>query len=136
MRIESVSPIMTRSLLAGLPKLLSGLSLSDGPPTPHAAQVATANVPMPTVQMLVVLAASDSGVERRRRMATGADKGLRLLESLHGELVAGVPSPGRLREIAAWAQAMETPEDPTLAAIMREIDVRVRVELAKFDVEV
>lgn len=136
MRIESVSPIMTRSLVAGLPKALSELVLSDGPATPHIAQVATANVPIPTLQMLVVLAATDNGVERRRRMAADADKGLKLLELLHGELVAAGPNPTRLREIAAWAQVVETPEDSTLAAIMREIDVRVRVELAKFDLEV
>ena len=68
-------------------------------------------------------------------MAAGADKGLRLLDALHGELIAGTPSPARLRDIAAWAQTIEMPQDPALAAIVRDIDLRVRVELAKFDIE-
>ncbi|WP_414705372.1 flagellar assembly protein FliX [Pseudomonas sp.] len=41
----------------------------------------------------------------------------------------------RLREIAEWSQTFETPDDPVLAQILSEIDLRVRVELAKLDIE-
>ena len=60
---------------------------------------------------------------------------LRTLETLHSELLRGTLKPERLRELAAWAASIEVPSDPQLAAFHRELDVRVRVELAKFDIE-
>lgn len=131
---------MVRSLLAALPK--AAPDFQAGGPEAHASlpvplpNGAGAAVPTPSVQMLVALAAANPAIERRRKEAAKADRGLDLLERLHGELLAGVATPARLREVADWAQTMDTPEDPVLAAIVRDIDLRVRVELAKYDVEV
>lgn len=126
---------MTRSLMAALPKVVASFQLrdSEGPLRPFAPQ---AGVPMTSVQMLVAIAAGDPNVERRRKQAADAEKGLKALERLHVELVAGAPSVERLREIADWTRDTETPEEPMLAQIMSEIDLRVRVELAKLDIEV
>ncbi len=141
MRIESLSPILARSLMAALPKVASGFppDLAD-PPLPARTSVPPhlangAQPPMPSVAMLVTLAASDPGIERRRKQAVEAERGVDLLDRLHKELLSGTPRPERLQEIAQWSQNFEVPSEPTLAAILSDIDLRVRVELAKLDIE-
>lgn len=136
MRIDSLSPLLARSLLAALPKVAQGFPGIGGQeplaePMPHLNGPSA--VPMPSVEMLVTLAAADPAIERRRRLAQDAGRGLDALDRLHKELVAGVAAPARLQEILEWSQGLETPDDPVLANLMAEIDLRVRVELAKHD---
>ena len=138
MRIDNLSPILARNLLAALPKAAPGFALDGEEPAAHATnapQTTGATAPTPSVAMLVTLAASQQAVERRRRMAKDAERGIDALDRLHKELLAGAPSVERLREIAEWSQSFETPEDPVLASLLSDIDLRVRVELAKFDIE-
>ena len=52
------------------------------------------------------------------------------------ELATGDVTPARLEQLAEWVSQVEQPEDPVLAEIIAEIELRVRVELAKFDIEV
>ncbi|WP_084580121.1 flagellar assembly protein FliX [Sphingomonas azotifigens] len=138
MRIDSLSPMMARNLLAALPKSVSGLSNQpEQAPQATPQAFATPGTVVPaSVQMLVAIAVNNPVAERRRKMARDAERGIDALDRLHKELLAGTPNVARLREIARFSQAAPMPEDPTLAQLMREIDLRVRVELAKFDVEV
>jgi hypothetical protein len=101
-------------------------------PVPHIGTPGAVTVP--SVQMLVTLSAADPNVERRRKLAQDADRGIEALERLHKELVVGVAAPERLQEIVEWSQNLEAPEDPVLASLVSDIDLRVRVELAKHDV--
>ncbi|GAB5349265.1 flagellar assembly protein FliX [Alteriqipengyuania sp. 357] len=107
--------------------------------------VATGNAPPPaiqpvqpigSVQMLVTLAAYDPDRERRRLMAEQGSNALDELEALQVELSAGGATPERLEQLAEWVAQVEAPADPVLAEILAEIELRVRVELAKFDIEV
>lgn len=81
--------------------------------------------------MLVALAAVDEGQERRRRWAAQADRGLDALEALDAELAQGGASVERLEEIAAWVRNQSVPDDPQLARLQREVELRALVELAK-----
>jgi len=117
-------------LLAALPKAVN-FNVPDLPAPPPAAQSAVAQ-PV-SVQMLVTLASVEPAVERRRRVAIEAGRALNALDRLNDTLVAGLPPVERLREVAAWAGTVEVPEDPQLAAILKDIDLRVRVELAKHE---
>ena len=133
--------MMTRTLMDALPKDAPRFPLGEGAPAAGAARAVPlaqppSTQPMPTVQMLVTLAAVDPEVERRRKQSRQAQKGLEQLDALYAELVSGEPSLERLAEIADWATQLETPDDPVLAEITREIELRVRVELAKLDIEV
>ena len=136
MRIDNLTPLMARSLLAALPKAAPGFPVAEeqaaARPTPM--QGAGTNQPVPSVAMLVTLAAADPAIERRRKQAVHAERGLDALDRLHKELAAGTPSVERLREIVEWSENFETSEDPVLAGILSDIEVRVRVELAKIDV--
>jgi len=51
------------------------------------------------------------------------------------EMLAGLPAVERLREIAAWVEEEhQGPEDAALASLFKDIELRMRVELAKYDV--
>ena len=136
MRIDNLTPLMARSLLAALPKAASGFAVAEeqtaARPTPM--QGAGTNQPVPSVAMLVTLAAADPAIERRRKQAVHAERGIDVLDRLHKELAAGTPSVERLREIVEWSENFETSDDPVLASILSDIELRVRVELAKIDV--
>lgn len=137
MRIDSLSPLMARSLLAALPKVVPGFAagMKDvAPDQAHIPDPATAH-PTTSVAMLVTLAAADPQMERRRKLAADAERGVAVLDKLHKELVAGTPSVERLQEIVEWSENFEAQDDPVLAQILSDIDLRVRVELAKIDVQ-
>lgn len=139
MRIENLQAPLLRSLMAALPKVATGFPVGEGePPAARAPLAQGTNVAQPlnpSVAMLVTLAAADPAIERRRKQAVDAQRGIDQLEGLHRELVAGVVSPARLRAIVEWSETFQASEDPTLAAILADIDVRVRVELAKLDMQ-
>jgi hypothetical protein len=137
-RIDGLTPLMARSLLAALPKAVpsfKGPMEEAGQGRAYPVQGPAASHPTPSVAMLVTLAAADPAIERRRKEAKQAERGIEALDRLHKELVAGTPAPERLREIAEWSQTFETADDPVLASLLSDIDLRVRVELAKHDIQ-
>nr|WP_315382958.1 flagellar assembly protein FliX [uncultured Sphingomonas sp.] len=138
MRIDSLSPMMARNLLAALPKSVPSLAsrLEEQVAAPPHPMPAPGTIAATSVQMLVAIAANNPIAERRRKQARDVERGIDALDRLHKELVAGTPNVARLREIVQWSETVPTPADPQLAALMREIDVRVRVELAKLDIQV
>jgi len=136
-RIDNLTPLMARSLLAALPKAAPGFPVAEEEavarqmPMQHGAAATQTN---PSVAMLVTLAAADPAIERRRKEAKHAERGIDALDKLHKELAAGTPSVERLQEIVEWSENFETADDPVLAGILSDIELRVRVELAKVDV--
>ena len=138
MRIDSLSPIMARNLLAALPKSMAGavIATQEASTLPQQPLAMPGAVPSTSVQALVAIALNNPVAERRRKQARDAERGIDALDRLHKELVAGTPNVARLREIAAWSEAVPTPEEPALAQLMRGVDLRVRVELAKLDIQV
>ena len=139
MRIDNLTQMQVRSLMAALPKAAPGFPAVENdaaraaqqPPVNAAGNAAT----NPSVQMLVALAAADPQMERRRRIAKDAERGVAALEQLHKELLAGTAPVERLREIVEWSETFEASDDPVLAQILSDIDLRVRVELAKMDIQ-
>ena len=137
MRIDSLTPLMARSLMAALPKTASSFPVAEeeAAARPVPMQGAGATAPTPSVAMLVTLAAADPMIERRRKLAKDAERGIDALDKLHKEVAAGTPSVERLQEIVEWSASFEAAEDPVLAQILADIDLRVRVELAKLDIQ-
>ena len=131
MRITGLAAPLQTLLLASLPKAAAFAAAK--PPVQDAAPATPLAQPV-SVEMLVTLAAAESPIDRRRRAANQADRGLHALERLDAEQAAGLPAIERLREVAAWSETLETPQDPALAALLQEIELRVRVELAKHDI--
>jgi hypothetical protein len=48
--------------------------------------------------------------------------------------MAGLPAVESLHEIAAWSEALGEPEDAELRELFKDIELRIRVELAKHDI--
>jgi hypothetical protein len=122
---------MTWNALGGLAKAAAMKVTEDMPAA--VAQGAAPVTPVQSVEMLVALAAVDPEREKRRRMAQKAEEGLDNLEALHAEIVAGRPSSERLEGLAAWAKSIGKPDDSQLADLVRDIELRVLVELAKLE---
>ena len=102
---------------------------------PNAAQLAQAmQQPMVSVAMLTTVAAADPDRERRRRMAEPAEEGIEKLEALHHALASGSVPPEQLQDLQQWLETAPVPQDEAIAAILHDIDLRVRVELAKLDI--
>jgi len=141
MRIAALPPAMQQGLLAALAKAGDEFAVASAGADTQATAILPPAVPPATqpatsVQMLVALAAAEPLPERRRKMAAPVDRGLSLLERLQAELLVGGPDPERLRELVEWSESFEAPGDPQLASLAREIEVRVRVEIAKHDLRV
>ncbi|MFL9841548.1 flagellar assembly protein FliX [Sphingomonas sp. ST-64] len=114
--------------LATLPKMAMPEAPKQAPQSSPTLQTA-ANVSV----LLAAGAALESPIDKRRREARPAAKGLDMLDKLHAAGVKGLPQKEVLDALAQWAEAFELPEDPELADIARDIELRVRVELAKHD---
>ena len=96
-----------------------------------------------SVQMLVTLAALSPQEARRRDFVAFARRGLDGLERLHRELTSGQISQPTLDALTHWVQEEHPAEladseadlEPGFSRLIEEIDLRVRVELAKFNIE-
>lgn len=130
MRITANPALVASLLQTALPKVAEFAVAEKvaAPPTP-----ATPVAQPVSVEMLVTLATAEPTIERRRRAAADAERGLRALESLDRALSAGLPPVERLEEVAAWAAEEHAPQDPELAALLKDIELRVRIELAKHE---
>ena len=126
--------------------VLNALSKSDAalrltlpkmemPEAPKQGQQAAPTLQAATTVHVLLAAATalETPQEKRRREARPSARGLEILDQLHAAGVKGVPEDKALDALAQWAAAFEMPEDPALADIAREIELRVRVELAKHD---
>lgn len=123
---------MQRLMLAALPKLQSHAVEAVVPPGPPPLLPPPLAQAQTSVAMLLAIAASDPEAQRRRNVVDAA-KGLKGLERLHQNLRIGSPGAPRLAEIAAWMGDHGVPDEPQAAALLREVELRVLVELAKAD---
>lgn len=132
MRITGPSLPIERALFAVLPKTAAFIVAEETKPTigPAMTQPAT------SVQMLVALAAAIPDIDRRRKLAASTEKGLDALERLHREIQIGSSKAETLREIADWSTSIAATGDIEIASILKEVELRVLVELAKHDVQI
>ena len=139
MQIAGLPPTMLQALLtAASPKVERAAATMTGAPEAPAAPavIPPASLPATSVQMLVAMAAMEPPSERRRKVAAETDRGLSMLERLNDALVAGVVPPEQLRELGDWATSFDAPDEPVLADLARDVELRVRVELAKHELRV
>lgn len=135
MRIEG--PIgLLQALRAALPaRPAEPAQFGTQPPAvPVATPAASTPMPVQSVAMLVALAsASDVDGARRTEDLRHAENGIETLALLHGGLIAGVLSPQRIRALKEWRKGQRTPDDPKLASLMEDVELRILVELAKLE---
>jgi hypothetical protein len=83
------------------------------------------------VSALMVLQEVDDPTERKRRSVKRGRALLDELEQLKLELLAGTLSPARLETLTTLLTGREASGDDGLDRVLDDIDLRVRVELAK-----
>lgn len=132
MQVNAPSSLL-QILLANQAKQATAAPFVPEPAAQPAPAQPTIATPAQSVQMLVTLAAAarPPELERRRRLAKEAERGLDALEMLQAALVVGVSAVEPTRELRNWSEGRTRPDDPELAEVMDEIDLRIQVELAK-----
>lgn len=139
MRIEGVSAILPRLLVQAVGRPAPAMAtLGDQAPPPDTALQpnALANPAIGSVQMLVAMSAQTPVEERRRRIVQRATRGLDALAALDAAAMIDAPRAAVVASLTEWSQELHEAGDPALDALMAEIELRVRVELAKYDREV
>lgn len=96
------------------------------------APAAPAMAPSP-VDSLLMIQAVDDATEGRKRARRRADAMLNVLDQVRHDLLVGAIPRGRLRELAALCRLERSQvDDPKLMALIDEVELRARVELAKW----
>lgn len=93
----------------------------------HAAGVAPASA----VGGLLALQEADSSTDRKRRAVRRGRSLLDLLDALRADLLAGGVSDGRLDQLMSIVAGARDQAEPGLDALLDDIELRARVELAK-----
>lgn len=105
----------------------------------EAAPAATSSPALPTapklaadVGILMALAAVEGVPEPRQRAMARARRGLDALDALHRARLGGEDAAAVMDQLAAWLEG-EAMSDRQLAPLMRDIETRVRVEIARHE---
>jgi hypothetical protein len=80
---------------------------------------------------LLALQEVDERAERRSKAAKHGHSLLDTLESVRADLLAGLVSEDRLEMLAHQVSQRQTSGDPKVDSVLEEIELRVKVELAK-----
>lgn len=100
----------------------------------NGAQAALAPAAITTAQSLLALQEHADRTARRRQMLHKSYSLLQCLEQLHQELLSGDVAPERAHALAGQLQRVDAdPGEPDLSALLRQIELRCAVELAKLD---
>lgn len=87
-----------------------------------------------TVSALLALQGVEDPLQRRKRAMGRASRLLDILEDLKVAMLEGRASPSTLDDLArAVRQQRESTDDPNLDDVLRQIETRAAVELAKLD---
>jgi len=104
-------------------------ALADGPPQTAAPAGAS---PVQSLNALLALQEVDDATEGRKRARRRADDLLDQLEDLKLSIMLGEVPLAQLENLAGLlAQRQGATDDPKLAQIINEIEIRAAVELAK-----
>ncbi|MBA5779307.1 flagellar assembly protein FliX [Stappia sp. F7233] len=136
MRINGFTPVsnvQSRSQKRRPGEPASGFAPASTPETPASASTAAAASFGGIDALLALQEVEDPLAERKRAARHGRDL-LDTLDQLKADLLAGRVAPDRLERLAAQLSRRKPGDDPYLEAILDEIDLRARVELAKLGI--
>ncbi|MEQ8656349.1 MAG: flagellar assembly protein FliX [Hyphomicrobiales bacterium] len=128
---------------AGLSKSRKGSGAAGGFSVPSQGDGATGS---PTsvssgvsgvqgLDAILALQSVDNADDRERRAVRHGHDLLDQLEALRADLLAGHISPQRVGSLLSLIRAKQGADDPKLAALVDDISLRARVELAKLGID-
>ena len=136
MRIDSNRPILPATPRRdGKAGSASGSDFSSAVSAEHPISAPSAPRPMTPVDGLFQIQEMPDALAQRRRAVQRGGTLLDRLDDLRLALLVGSLSPGQIAELQrAVASERSKVDDPRLATLLDEIDLRARVELAKLSV--
>jgi hypothetical protein len=132
MRIESGawSGQVTRSV-AGRARSASSFTLPGETSTTSRAAASSPALALCDLQSLIALQSFEDPTERRRKAVKRGFDLLDVLEGVKMDLLVGKVSPDRLENLVVMLGHRVETGDPQLDALMEDIELRAKVELAK-----
>lgn len=137
MRIGGSPQTVQTSLLSQLKPAADVMKLTAavGAAAEPAQPMAGALSPNTSVEMLVMLSSVIANDDRLREHRRHAGQALDRLDELRRELLKGNVERETLDALSGWLAEAPAPDDPEMASLFQDIEIRVRVELAKLDLE-
>ncbi len=132
MRIEGPNRSLGVAARGAVGKAGSGIAfVPQGAPETARAAVSTPLAPAAGLDALLALQAVGSSTEGRRKAGRGRGL-LDQLDAIKADLLVGQVDETRLDALATQLAQMREHSEPGLDAVLDDIELRVRVELAKF----
>ncbi|MBN9310379.1 MAG: flagellar assembly protein FliX [Devosia sp.] len=130
MRIEGNTRI-TNVAGRSAPGASSGtFRVGQGGDAPESRPVAP-STPTTSIDALLALQAVEDPLARRRKLVRRGNQLVDALDGLRTDLLAGRLSDGRLNQLMAVVSQARERSEPGLDALIDDIELRARVELAK-----
>jgi hypothetical protein len=131
MRVEGTSTAPAQQIRRKTVDAKPGFKVEHGAGDARAERVAETQ-PLATLDTLVTLQEVPDGNQARKRAVKRASDMLDALEGIRLDLLAGEIPAGRLAALLRLVRLQrDQVEDPRLAHVLDEIELRARVELAK-----
>jgi hypothetical protein len=129
-RIEGYQRIAANAARASSRPAASSFAIS---PEMESTRVANASGPAPAAGLdaLFALQMVDEPLQRRRKTIRRGASMLGVLETMKADLLVGRVGEGRLNQLLSLIGQAREATEPGLDAVVDEIELRVRVELAK-----
>lgn len=105
-------------------------SLGDAGQTQKAAG-AGASAPIAAIDSILALQSVEDPLFAKRKAIKRGESILETLEAMKADLLAGQVSEGQLNRLMALVQQARVQSDPDLDALIDDIELRAKVELAK-----
>jgi hypothetical protein len=109
----------------------SGFFVADQPATARSGGASGA-APSTSLDALLALQSIDDPVLKRRKAIRRGNALLDALEAVKADLLLGRVSEGRLNQLLALISTARDRQDADIDSIVDDIELRARVELAKF----
>lgn len=109
----------------------STFQLDNSSTATRSAAVANAEPMTPLDALLALQSVDDPLLARRKTLRRGLAL-VDLLDAIRGDLLLGRIAEGRLNQLVVLIGQVRDPTDPQLDALIDDIELRARVELAKF----
>ena len=132
MRIESANRVANVSARGAVGKLAAGgtFTMADVAAPQRAARTASIAAVAPLDAILALQSVEDATSGRRKAVRRGANL-LDLLEGIKADLLVGDITVDRLEALVEELSLFRDHTEPGLDAVLDDIELRVRVELAK-----
>lgn len=110
----------------------SGVAFEIGQgPQAQAARPTATIAAATSIGALLALQAVEDPLLRRKKLVRRGNQLIDTLEGLRGDLLAGQMAEGRLNQLMAVLSQAREQSEPGLDALLDDIELRARVELAK-----